>query len=96
MVSSHQVPFCDHVQWESPPNTVRRVLSAKGSDSSFAEAHKVVLSEPTHIEGEDEDMGETVKSAEWRVEENQDAQPHETWMTLCALHLEPVSRATPS
>ena len=39
-------------------------------------------------------MRETVKSARWRVEENQDAQPHGTWMTRCAPHLEPMSRAT--
>ena len=39
-------------------------------------------------------MRETVKSAEWRVEENQNAQPHETWVTWCATHLEPMSRAT--
>ena len=45
------------------------------------------------IRGMKRKMRETVKSAKWRVEENQDAQAHETWMTRCALHLEPVSRA---
>ena len=28
-------------------------------------------------------MRETAKSAKWRVEENQDAQPHEKWVTRC-------------
>ena len=80
---------------------MRRVLSAKVTNSSFAEAHKVLLSEPTHMEDEVKDqenerkMRETVKSAKWRVEENQDAQSHETWMARRALlHLEPMSRAT--
>ena len=45
-------------------------------NSSFAEAHKGLLSEPTHMEGEDEDQenekeddreGEECK---WRVEES--------------------------
>ena len=35
---------------------MRGVLSAKVSNSSFAEAHKVLLSEPTHMEDEDEDQ----------------------------------------
>ena len=38
------------------PLLVRGVLSAKGPNSSFAKAHRVLLSEPTHIEGEDEDQ----------------------------------------
>ena len=53
--------------------TVRGVLSAEVPNSSFAEAHKVLLSEPTHVEDEDREnerkMRETVKSAKWRVEE---------------------------
>ena len=40
---------------------VRGVLSAKGPDSSFAEAHKVFSSEPTHIEGEDDDQEDEVE-----------------------------------
>ena len=42
----------------SAPNelgTVRGVLSAKVPNSSFAEAHKVLLSEPTHMEDEDQE-----------------------------------------
>ena len=39
-------------------------------------------------------MRETVKNAKWRVEENQETQPHEAWMTRCALRLESMSRAT--
>ena len=35
---------------------MRGVLTTKESDSSFAEAHRVLLSEPTHIEGEEEDQ----------------------------------------
>ena len=45
-------------------------------------------------ESEKEDERETVKSAKRRVEENQNAQPHETWMARCALHLGPMSCAT--
>ena len=54
---------------------MRGALSTKGPNSSFAEAHSVLLSEPTHMEGEDEDQenekeDEKVgKSAKWRVEE---------------------------
>ena len=79
---------------------MRGVFSAKVPSSSFAEAHKVLLSEPTHMEDEKKirrmkrKMRETVTRVKWRVEENHDAQPHETWMTRCALHLEPMSRAT--
>ena len=58
---------------------MRGVFSAKVPNSSFAEVRGVLLIEPTHMEDEDEDlrrmkrkMRETVKSAEWRVEEYQD------------------------
>ena len=34
---------------------VRGLLSAKVPNSSFAEAHSVLLPEPTHMEDEDED-----------------------------------------
>ena len=43
--------------------------------SLFAEARSALLTEPTHMEDEDEDQenekedGETVKSAKWSVEE---------------------------
>ena len=44
----------------------------KESDSSFAEAHRVILSEPTHIEGEDEDQEDEVADGrdceEYKVE----------------------------
>ena len=40
---------------------VRGALLTKESDSSFAEAHRVLLSEPTHIEGEDEDQEDEVE-----------------------------------
>ena len=61
----------------SRARNVRGLLSAKVSCSSFAEAHSVLLFEPTHMEDEDirrmkRKMRETVKSAKWRVEENQD------------------------
>ena len=36
-------------------------LLTKESDSSFAEAHKGILSEATHIEGEDEDQEDEVE-----------------------------------
>ena len=34
---------------------MRGVLSAKVPNSSFAEAHRVLLSEPTHMEDEDQE-----------------------------------------
>ena len=40
---------------------VRGALLTKESDSSLAEAHRGILSEPTHIEGEDEDQEDEVK-----------------------------------
>ena len=41
--------------------SVRGMLSAKVPDSSFAGAHRVLLSEPTHKEGEDEDLENEVE-----------------------------------
>ena len=35
---------------------MRRVLPAKVPNSSFAEAHRVLLSEPTHMKDKDEDQ----------------------------------------
>ena len=40
---------------------MRGALLTKESDSSFAEAHRGILSEPTHIEGEDEDQEDEVE-----------------------------------
>ena len=59
---------------------MRGLFSAKVPNSSFAEVHMGLLIDPTLMEDEDEDedqenerkMRETVKSAEWRVEEYQD------------------------
>ena len=35
---------------------MKGVLSGKVTNSSFAEAHRVLLSEPTHTEDEEEDQ----------------------------------------
>ena len=40
---------------------MRGALLTKESDSSFAEAHRGILTEPTHIEGEDEDQEDEVE-----------------------------------
>ena len=73
------------------------------SHSSFAEAHRGILSEPTHREDEVENQEDEVEDErdceECKVEsregsERTTTQAHETWMTRCALHLEPMSRAT--
>ena len=54
---------------------VRGLLSAKVPNSSFPEAHSVLLTEPTtwkmKIRRMKRKVRETVKSAKWRVEENQ-------------------------
>ena len=67
---------------------VRGVLLTKGSDSSFAEAHKGILSEPTHMEGEDEDQKDEVEDErdceECKVESRREVRTntaHGTWMT---------------
>ena len=67
---------------------MRGALLTKESGSSFAEAHKVLLSEPTHIESEDEDQEDEVEDGrdceECRVESRRESkQPHnahETWV----------------
>ena len=52
---------------------MRGLFSAKVARSSFAEVHKGLLIEPTHMEDQENGkMKETVKSAEWRVEGYQD------------------------
>ena len=69
---------------------VRGLLSAKVLNSSFAEAHSVLLPEPTHMEDEDEDEdlenekederdGEEWKNGESKRIETTTA--HEAWMT---------------
>ena len=40
---------------------MRGALLTKESDSSFAEAHREFLSEPTHMEGKDEDQEDEVE-----------------------------------
>ena len=56
---------------------VRGVLSAKVPDSSFAEAQSVLLSEPIHMEGEDEDQENEVEdereSEECKVESRRES-----------------------
>ena len=60
-----------------PAHAVRGALSTRLSGSSFAEVHRVLLSEPTHIEDEDEDQEDEIEDErdceECRVsvEENQ-------------------------
>ena len=70
---------------------MRGVLSAKVPNSSFAEAHKVLLSEPTDMEDEDEDQENEKEDErdgeECRVEgrrvSRQPQHADDTWMT-CA------------
>ena len=87
-------PDVDFKSSKSPAKSVRRVLWTKESDSSFAEAYKVLLSEPTHMEGKDEDQENEEEDGrdKWRVQsgleersEQTHNQTHETWMTWCAL-----------
>ena len=51
---------------------MRGALLTKESGSSFAEAHRVLLSEPTHMGSEDEDQEDEVEderdSEEYRME----------------------------
>ena len=70
---------------------VRGVLLTKGPDSSFAEPHRGVSSEPIRIEGEDEDQenekederdGEACRVESRRVARQQQ-HAGDTWMT-CA------------
>ena len=68
---------------------MRGALLTKESGSSFAEAHRVFLSEPTHIESEDEDQEDKVEDErdceECRVESRRESrQPLKRmmrWMT---------------
>ena len=47
---------------------MRGALLTKESDSSFAEVHRVFLSEPTHIEDEDEDQEDEAEDGETNEE----------------------------
>ena len=67
---------------------MRGLLSAEVPNSSFAEAHWVLLPKPTHMEDEDEDQenekederdGEECKVESRR--ENRTNTAHEAWMT---------------
>ena len=59
---------------------MRGALSTKESSSSFAEAHRVLLSEPTHVEDEDEDQENEVEDVrdceECRVESRRGIKTH--------------------
>ena len=48
--------MADHNVPKDPDHIVRGALLIKESDPSFAEAHRGILSEPTHTEGEDEEV----------------------------------------
>ena len=70
---------------------MRGALLAKGPDSSFAEAHSVLLPEPTHMEDEDEDQenekederdGEECRVESRRISRQQH-HANDSWMT-CA------------
>ena len=80
---------------------MRGALLTKESGSSFAEAHRVLLFEPTHIESEDEDQEDEVEDEtdceECRVESRRGIKTHNHmkhgWDDACK-HLEPMSGAT--
>ena len=91
-------PICSSIRsdWRRKPKTfdvgatrsVRGLLSAEVPNSSFAEAHRVLLPEPTHMEDEDEDQ-ESEKEDErdgevCKVESRREIRTntaHEAWMT---------------
>ena len=59
-------------------------------DSSFAEAHRVFVPEPTHMEDEDEDQENEKEDErdgeECKVESRREIRTntaHEAWMTCC-------------
>ena len=83
-------PDDDFKSSRSPAKSVRGVLLTRESDSSFAEAHRVLLSEPTHMEGKNQDQEDEVEDGRDKsrvqsgVEERSEQthnQTHETWMT---------------
>ena len=59
--SSLSSPIFSSSSFAQPCTVVRGALLAKESDSSFAEAHREFLSEPTHIEDEEEDQEDEVE-----------------------------------
>ena len=82
---------------------MRGLLSAKVPNFSFAEAHSVLLPEPTHMEDEDEDEDqENEKEDERHGEECKMEGRRESKQPLrmkhgrrdADKHLEPMSRAT--
>ena len=77
------IPYSvDPVLWN-----VRGVWSDRVPNSSFAEAHRVLLSEPTHMEDEDDQENEKEEERdveECRVEGRREFRTntaHEAWMT---------------
>ena len=63
-------------------------MSAKVPNPLFAEAHKVLFSEPTHMKDEDEDQENEAEDErdceECKVESQREIKTniaHETWMT---------------
>ena len=69
---------------------MRGLLSAKVPNSSFAEAHKVLLTEPTHMEVEDGDQENEKEyerdGEECKVESRREVRTntsHEAWMKRC-------------
>ena len=91
-------PICSSIRsdWRRKPKTfdvgatrsARGLLSAEVPNSSFAEAHRVLLPEPTHMEDEDEDQesekedkrdGEVCKVHSQKEIRTNTA--HEAWMT---------------
>ena len=67
---------------------MRGLLSANVPNSSFAETHRVLLSEPTHMEDDDEDQGNEEEDErdgeECKVESRREIRTntaHEAWMT---------------
>ena len=71
---------------------MRRALLTKGSDSSLAEAHSGILSEPTHIEGEVEDQEDEVEDEgdceECKVESRREGRH-------TSAHMDGMTRTTP-
>ena len=65
---------------------MRGVLSAKEPNNSFADAHRVLLPEPTHMEDEDQEneVEDERDCEECKVESRREVRintAHETWMT---------------
>ena len=82
---------------------MRGALLTKESSTSFAEVHRVLVSEPTHMEGEDEDQEEEVVDGR-DCEESKSGESKRIKTTTtqcawgmdemtCAIHLESMSCA---